>query len=100
MESVETPALDVEPAAGPRSPGIRAPVLRLPYSLKILLHGRNRFLPAILAVALSAVMIAVQIGVLLGTLAVTSKPIDHAPAEIWVALRDVPSVELGHPVPE
>lgn len=74
--------------------------MRPPYSLKILLHGRNRFLPAVLAVALSAVMIAVQIGVLLGTLAVTSKPIDHAPADIWVAIRDVSSIELGHPVPE
>lgn len=71
-----------------------------PYSLKILWHGRNRFLPAILAVSFSAVLIAVQFGVLLGTLAVSSRPIDHAAAQIWVALRDVPSIELGHPIPE
>jgi putative ABC transport system permease protein len=74
--------------------------MRRPYSLKILWHGRNRFLPAILAVSFSAVLIAVQFGVLLGTLAVSSRPIDHAAAQIWVALRDVPSIELGHPIPE
>jgi putative ABC transport system permease protein len=74
--------------------------MRRPYSLKILWHGRNRFLPAVLAVSFSAVLIAVQFGVLLGTLAVTSRPIDHAAAEIWIAIRDVPSIELGHPIPE
>ncbi len=74
--------------------------MRRPYSLKILWHGRNRFLPAVLAVSFSAVLIAVQFGVLLGTLAVTSKPIDHASAQIWVGIRDVPSIELGHPIPE
>lgn len=70
------------------------------YSLKILWHGRNRFLPAVMAVSFSAVLIAVQFGVLLGTLAITSRPIDHAAAQIWVGIRDVPSIELGHPIPE
>jgi putative ABC transport system permease protein len=74
--------------------------MRRPYSLKIIWHGRNRFVPAILAVTFSAVLIAVQCGVLLGTLAVTSRPIDHAAADVWVAIRDVPSIELGHPIPE
>jgi putative ABC transport system permease protein len=70
------------------------------YSLKILWHGHQRFLPAVLAVAFSAVLIAVQFGVLMGTLAVTSRPIDHAAAQIWIGIRDVPSIELGHPIPE
>lgn len=74
--------------------------MRKPYSLKILWHGRNRFFPAVLAVAFSAVLIAVQSGVLLGTLAITSRPIDRADADIWVAIREVPSIELGHPIPE
>ena len=73
--------------------------MRRPYSLKILWHGRNRFLPAILAVSFSAVLIAVQFGVLLGTLAVTSRPIDHAAAQIWIGIRGAPSIELGHPIP-
>jgi putative ABC transport system permease protein len=70
------------------------------YSLKILWHGRHRFLPAVLAVAFSAVLIAVQFGVLLGALAVTSRPIDHAQAQIWVGIGGVPSIELGHPIPK
>ncbi len=57
-------------------------------------------MPAILAVSFSAVLIAVQSGVLLGTLAVTSRPIDHAAAQIWIGIRDMPSIELGHPIPE
>ena len=73
--------------------------MRRPYSLKILWHGRNRFLPAILAVSFSAVLIAVQFGVLLGTLAVTSRPIDHAAAQMWIGIRGTPSIELGHPIP-
>jgi putative ABC transport system permease protein len=73
--------------------------MRRPYSLKILWYGRNRFVPAILAVSFSAVLIAVQFGVLLGTLAVTSRPIDHAAAQIWIGIRDTPSIELGHPIP-
>ncbi len=73
--------------------------MRWPYSLKILWHGRNRFLPAVLAVSFSAVLISVQFGVLLGTLAVTSRPIDHAEAQIWVGISGVPSIELGHPIP-
>jgi len=74
--------------------------MRRLYSLKILWHGHQRFLPAVLAVAFSAILIAVQFGVLLGTLAVTSRPIDHATAQIWVGIRGVPSIELGHPIPE
>ena len=74
--------------------------MRRLYSLKILWHGRQRFLPAVLAVAFSAVLIAVQFGVLLGTLAVTSRPIDHAAAQVWVGIRNVPSIELGHPIPD
>ncbi|HZV04368.1 MAG TPA: ABC transporter permease [Gemmataceae bacterium] len=80
--------------------GLALFTMRRLYSLKILWHGRHRFLPAVLAVSFSAVLIAVQFGVLLGTLAVTSRPIDHAPAQIWVGIRDVPSIELGHPIPE
>ncbi len=74
--------------------------MRRLYSLKILWHGHQRFLPAVLAVAFSAILIAVQFGVLLGTLAVTSRPIDHAAAQIWVGIRGLPSIELGHPIPE
>src|SRR5262249_32271863 len=41
-----------------------------------------------------------QWGVLLGTLSILSVPIDRSRADVWVASRDVLSLELGHPIPE
>ena len=69
------------------------------YALRTLWHERSRFLPGILAVAFSAVLIALQVGLLLGLFSVTSIPIDHAPAEIWVGSPEVLSVDLGQPIP-
>jgi putative ABC transport system permease protein len=63
-----------------------------PYSLKMLLRDRNRFLPALLAVGLSAVLIAAQCGLVWGMVLTTSAPIDHAKAHIWVLPRDAPSL--------
>jgi len=70
------------------------------YALTILWHERSRFLPAIFAVAFSALLIALQCGLLLGLLAFTSLPIDHSSADIWVSNRDVESIALSHPIPE
>lgn len=72
----------------------------MPYALTILWHERSRFLPAIFAVAFSALLIALQCGLLLGLLAFTSLVIDRSSADIWVANRDVESVALSHPIPE
>jgi putative ABC transport system permease protein len=60
----------------------------------------RRYLPAVLAVAFSDVLITVQVGLLLGALAVLSLPIDHSAAEVWVASPEVLSIELGYPIPE
>jgi putative ABC transport system permease protein len=61
---------------------------------------RSRFWPAVLAVAFSGQLIAVQVGLLLGTLSVLSLPIDHTGADVWVASRDVRTLEMGTPIPE
>ncbi len=74
--------------------------MRLPYSLMLIGRDRNRYLPAILAVAFCALLTTLQWGLLFGTLSVLSMPIDHASADVWVASRDVLSLELGHPIPE
>lgn len=74
--------------------------VRLPYSLILIGRERGRYLPAILAVAFCAQLNILQWGVLLGTLSVLSMPIDRSPADVWVASRDVLSLELGHPIPE
>lgn len=70
------------------------------YSLTTLWHDRNRFLPGILAVAFSALLIMLQGGLLLGLFSLTSTPIDHAPADVWVGHPTVTSVELGRPISE
>jgi putative ABC transport system permease protein len=70
------------------------------YSLATLWHERSRFLPGVLAVAFSALLIALQCGLLLGLFSITSIPIDHTDADIWVGNPDVLSVDLGRPIPE
>jgi putative ABC transport system permease protein len=71
-----------------------------PYSLLIIGREPNRFLPAVLAVAFSALLITGQCGLLIGTLSVLSLPIDRTGADLWVTAPDVLSLELGQPIPE
>lgn len=70
------------------------------YSLTTIWYERNRFLPAILAVAFSAVLIAVQCGLVLGLLSMMSLPVDKCTADVWVGYPGVRSVDLGRPLPE
>jgi putative ABC transport system permease protein len=76
------------------------PVRAAPYALTILWRDRVRFLPAVLGVAFSAVLIAVQCGMLLGLLACASAPIDNAPADLWITTREARGMYLAHPIPE
>jgi putative ABC transport system permease protein len=68
------------------------------YALTTLWHERNRFLPGILAVAFSALLIALQCGLLLGLFSITSIPIDRTRADVWVSAPEVLSVDLGRPI--
>jgi putative ABC transport system permease protein len=68
------------------------------YTLTTLWHDRQRFLPGVLAVAFSAVLINLQFGLLLGLFATTSIPIDHTQADIWLSAPGVLSVDLGRPI--
>ena len=70
------------------------------YTLAILWHERRRFLPAVMAVAFSALLAALQCGLLLGTFSSVSVPIDHADAEIWIGCPEVVTIDLGRPIPE
>ncbi len=70
------------------------------YALATLWYERQRFLPGVLAVAFSALLIALQCGLLLGLFSITSIPIDMSQADIWVGHPKVPSVDLGRPIPE
>jgi putative ABC transport system permease protein len=70
------------------------------YSLLILWHGRQRYLPALLAVAFSALLVALQAGLLLGTFSLVSAPVDHTEADVWVGCPGVVSADVGQPIPE
>jgi putative ABC transport system permease protein len=70
------------------------------YALTTIWYERNRFLPAIFAVAFSAILIAVQGGLTIGLLSMTSVPVDKSTADLWVGYPGVQSVDLGRPIPE
>src|SRR6516162_8637625 len=70
------------------------------YSLATLWHERQRYLPGVLAVAFSALLIALQCGLLLGLFSITSLPIDHTRADIWLGAPSVLSVDLGEAIRE
>src|SRR5690349_4381836 len=69
------------------------------YALQTLWHERQRYASGVLAVTFSAVLIALQCGLLLGLFKITSIPIDHTHADVWVGSTAVPSVDLGKPIP-
>src|SRR5262245_23735939 len=70
------------------------------FALTTLWHDRQRYIPGVLAVAFSAVLIALQCGLLIGLLSVTALPIDRSRADIWVGSPDVLSVDLGRGISE
>jgi putative ABC transport system permease protein len=70
------------------------------YTLATLWHERQRYLPGILAVAFSALLIALQTGLLLGLFSISSLPVDRTHADVWLGAPGVLSVDLGRPIPE
>src|SRR5262245_27739078 len=70
------------------------------YSLSTLWHERQRYLPGVLAVAFSALLIALQCGLLFGLFSITSMPIDRNTADVWLGAPGVLSVDLGRPIRE
>jgi putative ABC transport system permease protein len=84
-------------SAAPTAPAARSRVA-LPYSLAILWRSKQRFVAAVVAVAFSALLINLQCGLLLGIFSLTSIPIDHSRADIWMGSPKLLSVDLG-PIP-
>jgi putative ABC transport system permease protein len=70
------------------------------YALATLWYERQRYLPGVLAVGFSALLIALQCGLLLGLFSITSLPIDRTSADIWMGAPGVLSVDLGRPIRE
>jgi putative ABC transport system permease protein len=70
------------------------------FALATLRHDKSRFIPAIGAVTFSATLIALQLGLLIGLFSLTSIPIDHTHAHIWIGSPNVPNVDVGRPIPQ
>jgi putative ABC transport system permease protein len=68
-----------------------------------MVHDRGRYLPGVLAVTFSAVLMALQCGLLIGLFQLTSIPLDFATAntaaDVWVGSQDVQAIDLGRPIP-
>jgi putative ABC transport system permease protein len=89
----------MQPALHAGLPAPRWPRLSIPYSVLMLWRDRRRFLPALLAVGLSAVLIAVQCGLVMGLVQTTSATIDHSSADLWVLPVDAPSLHQTYTFP-
>jgi putative ABC transport system permease protein len=70
------------------------------FALRTLWYERQRYLPGVLAVGFSALLITLQCGLLMGLFSITSIPVDETTADIWIGSPKVLSVDLGRPVPE
>src|SRR5947209_16929672 len=70
------------------------------YSLTTLWYERPRYQAGVLAVMFSALLIALQFGLLMGLFSITSLPIDHTDAHIWMGAPGVLSVDLGERIRE
>jgi putative ABC transport system permease protein len=74
--------------------------VRYPFAVAMILRERGRYVPAVFAIGFSALLLTMQCGLLLGFMAVTSRPIDHTAADLWVASPDALALGYSHPIPE
>jgi putative ABC transport system permease protein len=73
--------------------------LKLPYSLATVWRQQLRYLPAIFAVAFSAVLSTLQCGLLVGILNIAARPIYRSDAHVWLASPGVRGLGFGLPIP-
>lgn len=69
------------------------------YAIATLWHERQRYLPAVLAVAFSALMASMPAAILLGLVGSMTLPIERSSADLWVMHPRTVSVELGRAIP-
>jgi putative ABC transport system permease protein len=71
----------------------------VPLARKSLLHEWRRFLPAVLAVAFSGLLLLVQAALVLGIFGSAAVYVDASDGDLWVGNPGTQSVELGRPIP-
>jgi len=65
-----------------------------------LVHDRVRFAVTLVGIAFSTVLMSIQLGMLLNFMHTTSTIVDHANADLWIAVQGVRSVDLATPIEE
>jgi putative ABC transport system permease protein len=65
-----------------------------------LVHDRLRLVVTLVGIAFSTILVGIQLGMLLNFVHTTSIIVDHAGADLWIAARGVPSVDLATPIEE
>ncbi|HEY7156454.1 MAG TPA: ABC transporter permease [Gemmataceae bacterium] len=73
--------------------------LKMPYSLATVWRQPLRYLPAVFAVAFSAVLSTLQCGLLVGILNIAARPIRRSEADVWLASPGVRGMGFGRPIP-
>ncbi|MEY8689065.1 MAG: ABC transporter permease, partial [Leptothrix sp. (in: b-proteobacteria)] len=71
----------------------------VPLARKTLLHEWRRFLPAVVAVAFSGLLLLVQAALVLGIFGSAAVHVDASAGDLWVGRPGTQSVELGRPLP-
>ncbi|MGH8214925.1 MAG: ABC transporter permease [Rhodanobacteraceae bacterium] len=70
----------------------------IPLARKTLVHEWRRFLPAMLAVAFSGLLLLMQAALVFGIFGSTAVYITASDAEVWVGYPGTRSIELGRPI--
>ncbi|MGL4462745.1 MAG: ABC transporter permease, partial [Planctomycetia bacterium] len=69
------------------------------YAIQTIWFERKRYLPGVVAVAFSAVLIALQAGIFWGLVSVVAVPIDNSTADLWVMFPNTVAADLARPIP-
>lgn len=70
----------------------------IPLARKTLIHEWRRFLPAVLAVAFSGLLLLMQAALVFGIFGSTAVYITASNADLWVGYPGTQSIELGRPI--
>lgn len=67
-------------------------------ALKSLVYDWRRFMPAVIAVAFSGLLVLLQAAIILGIFSLSSIYVTRSTADLWIGFPGVQSIDLGHPM--
>jgi len=67
-------------------------------ALKTLIYDWRRFLPAVVAVAFSGLLVLMQAAIILGIFSLSSLYVTRSDADLWIGFPGVQSLDLGRPI--